>query len=150
MAGLNPETNAAVHDELRLPSTLTQERIRDSFGKPSAVSIWDLPEFIAQLENAGFSARRHAVWLQMELARPVFLVSMVLLGAAFTMRHARFGGTGLAVLTALLLGFGLYYLRNFAQILGENGQVPAILAAWAPPVAAVLIGLGLILHMEDG
>ena len=150
VAGLNPETNAAVHDELRLPSTLTQERIRDSFGKPSAVSIWDLPEFIAQLENAGFSARRHAVWLQMELARPVFLVSMVLLGAAFTMRHARFGGTGLAVLTALLLGFGLYYLRNFAQILGENGQVPAILAAWAPPVAAVLIGLGLILHREDG
>lgn len=150
ISGLNPETNAALHAELRLPSTLTQERIRDSFGKPSAVSIWDLPDFIAQLERAGFSAGRHAVWLQMELARPVFLVAMVLLGAAFTMRHSRFGGTGLAVLTALMLGFGLYYLRNFAQILGENGQVPALLAAWAPPVAAVLIGLGLILHMEDG
>ena len=49
-----------------------------------------------------------------------------------------------------LLATDFYYLRNFAQILGENGQVPAILAAWAPPVAAVLIGLGLILHMEDG
>ncbi|MGY3437204.1 MULTISPECIES: LPS export ABC transporter permease LptG [unclassified Marinovum] len=150
VAGLNPETNAATHDELRLPSTLTQERIRDSFGKPAAVPIWELPNFITQLETAGFSARRHAVWLQMELARPVFLVAMVLLGAAFTMRHARFGGTGLAVLTALMLGFGLYYVRNFAQILGENGQIPALLAAWAPPVAAALIGLGLILHMEDG
>ncbi|WP_417524130.1 LPS export ABC transporter permease LptG [Marinovum sp.] len=150
VAGLNPETNSSTHPELRVPSTLTQERIRDSFGKPSAVSIWDLPDFIAQLEKAGFSAQRHAVWFQMELARPVFLVSMVLVGAAFTMRHARFGGTGLAVLMALMLGFGLYYLRNFAQILGENGQVPALLAAWAPPVAAVMIGLGLILQMEDG
>lgn len=150
VAGLNPETNAATHEELRIPSTLTQERIRDSFGKPAAVSIWDLPEFISTLERAGFSARRHSVWMHMELARPVFLVAMVLLGAAFTMRHARFGGTGLAVLTALMLGFGLYYVRNFAQILGENGQIPAILAAWAPPVASVLIGLGLILHMEDG
>lgn len=150
VAGLNPETNAAMHADLRIPSTLTQERIRDSFGKPSAVSIWDLPDFIANLETAGFSARRHSVWMQMELARPVFLVAMVLLGAAFTMRHARFGRTGLAVLSALLLGFGLYYVRNFAQILGENGQIPAVLAAWAPPVASVLIGLGLILHMEDG
>ncbi|MCJ7873700.1 LPS export ABC transporter permease LptG [Phaeobacter sp. J2-8] len=150
VTGLNPETNSFVHEELHIPSTLTQERIRDSFGKPSAVSIWNLPAFIRQLETAGFSARRHSVWLQMELARPVFLVAMVLLGAAFTMRHARFGRTGLAVLTALMLGFGLYYVRNFAQILGENGQIPASLAAWAPPVAAALIGLGLILQMEDG
>lgn len=150
IAGLNPETNAAYHDTLRLPSTLTQERIRDSFGKPSVVSIWDLPVFIGQLEAAGFSARRHVVWMQMELARPFFLVAMVLLGAAFTMRHARSGRTGLSVMMALMLGFGLYYIRNFAQILGENGQIPAILAAWAPPVAAICLGLGLVLHMEDG
>lgn len=150
VAGLNPETNAVHHDELRLPSTLTQERIRDSFGKPSVVSIWDLPTFIGQLETAGFSARRHVVWMHMELARPFFLVAMVLLGAAFTMRHARSGRTGLSVLTALMLGFGLYYIRNFAQILGENGQIPALLAAWAPPVAAIFLGLGLVLQMEDG
>lgn len=150
IAGINPEANAALHDELRLPSTLTQERIRDSFGKPSVVSIWDLPAFIAQLESAGFSAQRHAVWMQMELARPLFLVAMVLLGAAFTMRHARSGRTGLAVLGALMLGFGLYYVRNFAQILGENGQIPAMLAAWAPPIASICLGLGLILQMEDG
>ena len=88
--------------------------------------------------------------MQMELARPLFLVAMVLLGAAFTMRHARSGRTGLAVLGALMLGFGLYYVRNFAQILGENGQIPAMLAAWAPPIASICLGLGLILQMEDG
>lgn len=150
VSGLNPETNAAFHAELRLPSTLTQERIRDSFGKPSVVSIWDLPGFIDQLETAGFSARRHVVWMQMELARPLFLVAMVLLGAAFTMRHARSGRTGLSVMMALMLGFGLYYVRNFAQILGENGQIPAMLAAWTPPIASICLGLGLILQMEDG
>jgi lipopolysaccharide export system permease protein len=48
------------------------------------------------------------------------------------------------------LGFGLYFIRNFAQILGENGQLPVILAAWAPPVAALLLGVGLLLHTEDG
>ncbi len=51
---------------------------------------------------------------------------------------------------ALGLGFTLYFIRNFAQILGENGQIPVLLAAWGPPVAAVLLPLGLLLHLEDG
>lgn len=149
-AGLNPEASAASHHELLLPSTLTLDRIRDSFGTPGVISVWDLPEYIAQLQEAGFSARRHAVWLQIELARPLFLIAMVLVASAFTMRHTRFGHTGIAVLAAIMLGFGLYYIRNFAQILGENGQLPIMLAAWAPPVASVLLAMGILLHMEDG
>lgn len=150
IAGINAEANAASHEELFVASSLTEDRIRDSFGNPAVISVWDLPGFISDLEEAGFSARRHTVWLHMELAQPLFLVSMVLIAAAFTMRHARLGGTGIAVITTLLLGFGLYYVRNFAQILGENGQIPHTLAAWAPPVAAIMLGLGLLLHMEDG
>ncbi|MDX2483313.1 MAG: LPS export ABC transporter permease LptG [Pseudodonghicola sp.] len=149
-AGLNPEASASHHDTLRIPTTLTPARIRDSLGRPAGVSIYALPATIRQLALAGFSTRRHEVWYQVELARPLFLVAMVLVGAAFTMRHTRFGGTGLAVLSAVLLGFALYFIRNFAQILGENGQIPVALAAWAPPLAALFLSLGLLLHAEDG
>jgi len=146
----NPEAEAESVARMSIPSNLTQERIRDSFGLPSSISIWDLPVYIDQLEEAGFSARRHAVWLQRELARPLFLVAMVMIASAFTMRHSRFGKTGLAVLASIMMGFTLYYIRNFAQILGENGQISIALAAWTPPVASVLLALGLLLHMEDG
>ena len=149
-AGVNSEGNAERFETLTLPSTLTLDRIRDSFGKAGAISVYELPAFIRQLEVAGFSPRRHRVWLQSELARPLFLIAMVLVASAFTMRHTRSGGTGVAVLSAVLLGFGLYFIRSFAQILGENGQIPVLLAAWAPPVAAVLLALGLMLHREDG
>lgn len=149
-AGLNPEATAASHTELRILSTLTEERIRDSLGRASGISIWVLPDTIRELSEAGFSTKRHEVWFQAELARPLFLIAMVLVAAAFTMRHTRFGGTGVAVLATVLLGFGLYFVRNFAQILGENGQIPVALAAWAPPVASVLLALGLLLHAEDG
>ena len=150
IAGLNPEANASEFSNLRLPSTLTRESLSDSFGEPQSIGLWDLPGHIAALEDAGFSARRHSVWLQMELALPLFLGAMVLIGAGFTMRHSRFGRTGLMVLFAVLLAFGLYFIRNFAQILGENGQIPILWAAWTPPVAGVLLALGIILHMEDG
>ena len=146
----NPEEGARLRDIMTVPTTLTAERIRESFSAPSVVPIWDLPLHIAQLREAGFSPRRHEVWLQMEMARPLFLMAMVLVGAGFTMRHSRFGKTGLAVLAAVMLGFGLYYVRNFAQILGENGQLPTLVAAWTPPIASILLALGLLLHMEDG
>ncbi len=147
---INAEGNSTFYETLTIPSTLTLDRIRESIGKPAAVSIYNLPEFIRQLEQAGFSPRRHKVWLQTEFARPFFLIAMVLVASAFTMRHTRFGGTGVAVLASVLLGFGLYFVRSFAQILGENGQIPVILAAWATPAAAILLALGLLLHAEDG
>lgn len=144
------EAWATRHDTLRIPSNLSADEIRDSFGTPASIPIWDLPAFIDRLERAGFSAVRHRVWFQTELALPVFLVAMVLIAAGFTMRHQRGRRVGLLVLSAILFSFGLYFLRNFAQILGDNGQIPVILAAWAPPVAAVGAALGLLLHLEEG
>ena len=86
----------------------------------------------------------------MELALPLFLVAMVLIAAGFTMQHARAARTGSMVLLALLGGFSVFFLRNFGQVLGDNGQIPILVAAWTPPVAAALLALGLILHLEDG
>ena len=149
-SGDNPEAGAERLARLSLPSPLTADQIRDGFGTPAAIPIWELPAFIERLRAAGFSARRHQVWLQTELAQPLLLVTMVMIGAAFTMRPGRLGRTGLMVLLALGLGFGLYFIRNLAQVLGENGQLPVALAAWAPPLAGILLALGLLLHAEDG
>lgn len=149
-AGGNPEALAESLPTLSLPSTLTREQIRDSFGKPETVPIYELPAFIAQLNAAGFSALQHRVWLQTELSSPLMLAAMVLIGAGFTMRHTRFGRTGIMVLSAILLGFGTFFVRSFAQVLGESGQLPVALVAWTPPLAAILLALALLLHTEDG
>lgn len=146
----NAEAQSVLHDRLIVETTLTLDRIRENLGRPSFVSFWAMREFIDQLELSGFSSLAHRVWWQVEIARPLFLMSMVLVAAAFTMRHTRFGGTGAAALAAILLGFGLYFVRSFAQILGENGQLPILLAAWAPPLAALLLATGLLLNAEDG
>jgi lipopolysaccharide export system permease protein len=145
-----PEADAFESPRLSLASNLTRDQIIDSFGTPSAIPIWELPRFISELEEAGFSARIHRTYFHMELALPLFIVAMVLVGAGFTMRHTRFGRTGLMVMMALALGFSLYFIRNLAAILGENGQIPIVLAAWGPPIAAILLPLALLLHLEDG
>ena len=75
---------------------------------------------------------------------------MVLFGAAFSTRHARFGGLGVMALGCVLTGFAYFFLSDVAQALGASGAVPAALAAWGPPAAAVLLATGLLLHLEDG
>lgn len=146
----NPQMAATRFDTLTVASTLTREQIRDSFGRPETVPIYDLPGFIRQLDAAGFAALQHRVWLQMELSAPLSFAAMVLIAAGFTMRHTRFGRTGVMVLTAILLGFAMFFIRSFAQVLGESGQLPVLVVAWMPPVAAILLALGFLLHVEDG
>ncbi|MEZ7812644.1 MAG: LPS export ABC transporter permease LptG [Paracoccaceae bacterium] len=133
----------------KINSDLTPDAIRDSFGKPAAISIWILPSYIEALEFAGFSAKSHRLWLQMELALPFFLATMVLLAAGFTMRPSRLSASGGLIVFAVLSGFAIYFIRNLAQILGGNGQIPIMLAAWGPPGVVALCAIGLLLHLEE-
>ena len=146
----NPEAMARTAPTLELPTDLTAARIRDSFGKPEAVPVWQLPAFIRGLERAGFSAQRHKVWFHMELARPLLMAAMVAIAAVFTMRHMRGRKTGILVLSAFACGIGLFFLRNLAQVLGDNGGIPPALAGWAPPIVALFFALGALLRLEDG
>lgn len=146
----NPEAAALRRAALTLPSELTAQRIRDGVGAPSAVPVWQLPDFIAGLQRAGFDATRYRMWFQMELARPALMAAMVLIAAGFTLRHVRGNSTGMAALMAFGAAVALFFLRNMAQVLGDQGQIAPWLAAWAPPVVAMALALALILQREDG
>ncbi|WP_323036564.1 LPS export ABC transporter permease LptG [Pararhodobacter sp.] len=146
----NPERDAATFETLDMPSDLTGERIRESFARVGMVSVWDLPDFIAALDRAGLSSRTHRSQFLSELALPVLMAAMMLVGAVLCFKHVRAGNSGTRILMTVLAGFALFFLRNFAQVLGENGQIPLSLAIWTPPIASMLLALGVLLHMEDG
>ena len=141
---------SAARGRIDLPTTLTSEEILESFAPPETVGFWDLGRFISQMEESGFSGQRHRLFLQSELAKPALFAAMVLIGAAFALRPTRFGQTGVMILLAVLAGFALYFLKDFAESLGGRGQIPLMVAAWTPPVAAILLAVSLLLHLEDG
>ncbi|MDF2232627.1 LPS export ABC transporter permease LptG [Albimonas sp. CAU 1670] len=137
-------------EQLTLPTDLTRAQILESFASPGTISFWALPGFIKGLEAAGVSAARHRMHWQAQLALPLLLPAMVLIGAAFSMRHVRFGGLGLMALGAIGTGLAYFFLANVTQAFGGSGAIAAPLAAWIPPVAMTLLALGLLLHLEDG
>jgi len=136
--------------QLRLPTDLTSDEILETFSEPRAVSIWDIQSFIARLDASGFSTRRHQVFFQSELARPVLLVAMVLIGIGFSMRPSRFGKTGAMVLAAVMSGFIVYAVKSLSESMGAAQEIPILAAAWGAPLAACLLAISLLLHLEDG
>ncbi|MEM7439176.1 MAG: LPS export ABC transporter permease LptG [Pseudomonadota bacterium] len=146
----NPEDEAETFEIIRFNTDITPDQILDGYPKPENVPIWDKRRMIRQIAEAGFSTLPHRLHLNAELARPLMLMAMMIIGAAFTLQNARLGNLGVSVFLALVCGFSLYFLQNLAMTLGEAGEIPVFAAAWAPPLAAILFAIGLFLRFEDG
>ena len=135
---------------LRLATDLTQDKILDSFAPPETISFWRLPEFIKLLTDAGFSAVRHELQLHRLLATPLLFAAMILLAATFSLRPQRRGGVGLVILAGVMTGFLFHFLSNFVFALGLSAKIPVIMAAWTPAGVSLMLGIAMLLHLEDG
>ena len=136
--------------DYRIRTELTLEKIQDSFASPETMSFWALPGFIGVLETAGFSATRHRLHWHSLLALPLLLAAMVLIAATFSLRVSRRGGTALILAGGVLAGFLLYFLSDVVFALGASGNIPVVLAAWTPAGISSLLGISMLLHLEDG
>jgi lipopolysaccharide export system permease protein len=135
---------------LRLPTRLTSRKIEESFAAPDTMSFWDLPGFIALLEQSGFSARRHRLHFDVLLARPFLLCAMVLVAAVFSLRMQRRGGVPLMIVAGVAAGFLLFFLSSVVYALGLSTKLPVVLAAWAPTGVSLIFGAWMLLYLEDG
>jgi len=138
------------HAQYKLPTTLTPEQIVESSTAPDALSFWKLPDYIRAAQAAGFSAIRYQLYLYTLYALPALFAAMVFMAASFSLRLARMGGLLRVILYSALAGFGVYFFGNVTQGLGIAGILPVALAAAAPATVAILIGMSLVFHQEDG
>lgn len=138
------------HSTYSVPTPLTATRIQESFAPPETLSFWQLPGFIHTAQEAGFRATRYLLYFDKLLALPAMFAAMVFMAASFSLRLARLGGLGRVIVYSALAGFCVYFFDSFTQALGMSGILPVALAAAAPATAAILIGMTLVFHQEDG
>ena len=145
-----PAARRAHHATYMLPTTLTPAQIQESFASPDTLSFWDLPGFIRAAQAAGFSAMRYQLYLYTLYALPALFAAMVFMAASFSLRLAREGGVAKVILFSAACGFGVYFFSDMTRVLGQSGAVPVLLAATAPAIASILIGMTLVFNQEDG
>jgi lipopolysaccharide export system permease protein len=133
----------------QFPTDISVERIVRTLSAARTLSFFELPRYIRLIEQTGFSARPHRVRFNRLLATPIEFMGMFLLGAAFSLRPHRFGGTAALVGMGTATGFVFYFVSRVIYNLGQT-TLPAELAAWTPAVAITMIGTSMLLHLEDG
>lgn len=137
-------------DHLELPTRLAFSQIVDRFAKTNSISFWQLPAYAANLEATGFSGRPHRLLWHRLLAMPFLYLALVLIAAAFALRLYRKGDAVMLVGAGAVTGFLLYFFSDLVYALGINSSIPLELAAWAPAGVVALLGIALLLHLEDG
>jgi lipopolysaccharide export system permease protein len=75
---------------------------------------------------------------------------MVLLAAVFSLRPHRRGGVATTIVSGVLAGFVIYVLSNLVFALGLSAKLPVVMAAWTPAVVTLMLGVAILLHLEDG
>ena len=81
---------------------------------------------------------------------PALFAAMVFMAASFSLRPAREGGLAKAILLSIAAGFAVYFFEQLTRTLGRSQAVPVLLAATAPAIASILIGMTLVFSREDG
>ena len=131
-------------------TNLSENSILGAVSDPETISFWDLKSTAEKVAKSGISPGPFLVRFHSLTALPLFLVSMVMIAATVSLRFVRFGQSGRMILGGILSGFVLYVVSKLVISLGSNGIVPPVVAAWAPSVVAILFGMSILLHQEDG
>ena len=137
-------------DTENLKTRLTRDELLGIGGKPEEVPFWDLVETAEKVEKSGTNGKPYLVQYHSLTALPLFLVAMTIIAATVCLRFVRFGQFGRMILGGILSGFVLYTVTSLITALGSNGVIPPVVAAWSPGFVAILFGMSVLLHQEDG
>jgi lipopolysaccharide export system permease protein len=145
-----PNAVSAPMKQLSFSTEMERATLIDRFRSPTHIGFWRLPNYIEASETVGINASKFKMRYQSLLAMPVLFAAMSLIGALACLRMVRLGRT------APLIAFGaggaimLYFVNQLGSSFGSSGDVPAIIAAWSPPLFAVFVCLALVAYFEDG
>ena len=75
---------------------------------------------------------------------------MSVLAAAFSLRLMRLGGLAALAGSGVALGFGFFFFNELCSALAKAEVLHPAVAAWTPPLVALLAGFTLLCYTEDG
>ena len=129
-------------NEISEPPSYFNREVRQSY----QMTWWELERYITNLRQAGFDVARLSVQLQKKLSFPLVAPIIILLAIPFSILVGTRGAIG-----GLALGVGIaivYWAASaLTEAMGAVGQLPPLLAAWAPDTVFGFLGLYFYLRM---
>ena len=108
----------------------------------------ELSEFITRNKSAGLDTIRYEVDYHSKFGYAVAALVMCLLAIPFSVGKARSGGVMKGVGISLGLVCLYWILYNSSLTVGRYGQIPPVVAAWAPNVGMMMVSVWYILRLK--
>ena len=144
------DTPARTVFDYRLPTTSSAAEISLKLASTEDMTFFEL----AQLLGAGVAdpSIRNAAAMRLIklLALPLVLTGSLFIAFAFTAGYRRASSNGVAVLYGITLGFVVFVITEMADRAGSTGVLDPTFAAIGPAMVAIVIGVTVLLHKEDG
>ena len=105
----------------------------------SEMNYEELRRYIHDLQQSGFDVVRLKVQLQKKLAFPVITLVMAVLAVPFALSSGRRGAVA-GVATAVGIAVVYLMVSGLFEAVGNLGQLPPAVAAWAPDILFGLLG----------
>lgn len=134
--------------EKTLPMGEDSQDLTSSGQTSEMLSQAELARFIGRNKEAGLDTLRYEIDYHAKFSFALSGLVMVLLGIPFAVGRARSGGIMLNLGICIGLVFGYWVLYSSSLTLGGHGQLPPVLAAWAPNLLMAAFGLFLLRRLK--
>jgi LPS export ABC transporter permease LptF/LPS export ABC transporter permease LptG len=128
--------------ELNEPPSYFNREVRQSY----QMTWWELQQYIGDLHQAGFDVARLSVQLQKKLSFPLIAPIIILLAIPFSILVGTRGAIG-GLATGVGIAVVYWAASALTEAMGSVGQLPPLLAGWAPDTIFGFLGLYFFLKM---
>ena len=142
----NPESFQKKYLEINLDAN----KIEKNFRPPETISFWSINDYIKNLENSGFSAKKHEVYKNYLYSFPLILISMVLLGCILSIKKDRIKKNLIKIIYGIVIGVIFHFLSDIVKTFGQTGALNIFLSVWSIPIIFNLVLISTLIHLEDG
>jgi lipopolysaccharide export system permease protein len=132
------------------PINVTASSFQENNKAPAHLSFWSLLGYSHLMEKSGLSGLKYRLYWHALIARVFWLAAMIFIAAIFSLRSPRHGGKTFLIVSGAAVGFTLYILRDITYAMGQSSALPTLLAAWTPTAISAMLGVAVLLHLEDG
>jgi LPS export ABC transporter permease LptG/LPS export ABC transporter permease LptF len=110
------------------------------------MTLGELRRYVATMRHSGYDVSRLSITLNKKIAYPLITVIMALLAFPFALTVGR-RGTVAGIAAGVGVAIAYWSAASLLEALGNLNQLPAAVAAWAPDVLFLGVGVYLLLRV---
>ena len=145
----NDHSQNVDHEEVIFKTNFDYKKIQSLFSNLSSLSILELLNLRENYVNLNYSTIEIDLHLLRLFNYPIYLVLMTIFSSIIMLKIKWIENTTFKISLGLFLSVIIYYINNFANILGKVEKIPLSLSVFVPIIVLTLINIFMINKINE-